>query len=116
MDKVTQSNAAGAEESAAAAEELSAQAVILQESVAELLALVDGANNGSGPIAARSVHQTKAIAGRTARSAGKAVMRPAILGHPAAPARGQEKLSFADAPAKSSSNGHHKGDADHFES
>jgi methyl-accepting chemotaxis protein len=42
MDKVTQSNAASAEESAAAAEELNAQAVAMKESVAELLQLVGG--------------------------------------------------------------------------
>jgi len=43
MDKVTQANAANAEESAAAAEELNAQAGIMKQSVAELLRLVDGA-------------------------------------------------------------------------
>jgi len=42
MDKVTQSNAASAEESAAAAEELNAQAFSMKESVAELLHLVGG--------------------------------------------------------------------------
>ena len=42
MDKVTQSNAATAEESAAAAEELNAQAQVMKESVAELLQLVGG--------------------------------------------------------------------------
>jgi len=42
MDKVTQSNAANAEGSAAAAEELTAQAESLKEAVAELLRLVDG--------------------------------------------------------------------------
>jgi hypothetical protein len=42
MDKVTQSNAATAEESAAAAEELTAQAELLKEAVADLLLLVDG--------------------------------------------------------------------------
>jgi len=42
MDKVTQSNAASAEESAAAAEELNAQAFSMKESVAELLQLVGG--------------------------------------------------------------------------
>jgi methyl-accepting chemotaxis protein len=40
MDKVTQSNAASAEESAAAAEELNAQAETLKSAVAELAALV----------------------------------------------------------------------------
>ena len=40
MDKVTQSNAASAEESAAAAQELNAQAEIMKQSVVELLRLV----------------------------------------------------------------------------
>jgi methyl-accepting chemotaxis protein len=40
MDKVTQSNAAGAEESAASAQELNAQAAAMKESVAELMLLV----------------------------------------------------------------------------
>ena len=43
MDKVTQSNAASAEESAAAAEELNAQAVEMKQAVGELLKLVDSA-------------------------------------------------------------------------
>ena len=42
MDKVTQSNAASAEESASAAEEMTAQAESLKEAVADLLRLVDG--------------------------------------------------------------------------
>ena len=45
MDKVTQSNAANAEESAAAAEELNAQAESMKQSVAELLQLVGGGEN-----------------------------------------------------------------------
>ena len=44
MDKVTQSNAANAEESAAAAEELNAQAETMKQSVTELLQLVGGKN------------------------------------------------------------------------
>ena len=40
MDKVTQNNAASAEESAAAAQELNAQAAVMKESVGELLKLV----------------------------------------------------------------------------
>ncbi len=40
MDKITQSNAAGAEEGAAAAEELSAQAIAMQKSVVELRSLI----------------------------------------------------------------------------
>lgn len=42
VDKVTQSNAASAEESAAAAEELNAQAETMKQTVAELLDLVGG--------------------------------------------------------------------------
>jgi methyl-accepting chemotaxis protein len=42
MDKVTQSNAANAEESAAAAEELNAQAASMKEAVSQLLQLVNG--------------------------------------------------------------------------
>ena len=44
MDKVTQSNAANAEESAAAAQELNAQAVTMKKSVEDLLSLVGGSN------------------------------------------------------------------------
>ncbi len=47
MDKVTQQNAANAEESAAAAEELSAQAVTMSNFVDDLIQLV-GTSNGSG--------------------------------------------------------------------
>jgi methyl-accepting chemotaxis protein len=43
VDKVTQNNAATAEESAGAAEELSAQAVAMKGNVHELMVLVDGA-------------------------------------------------------------------------
>jgi methyl-accepting chemotaxis protein len=50
MDKVTQSNAANAEESAAAAEELNAQAGVMKHSVADLLKLVGGQNGSSVPV------------------------------------------------------------------
>jgi hypothetical protein len=43
MDKVTQQNAANAEESASASEELSAQAVSMKEIVGQLVAMVGGA-------------------------------------------------------------------------
>lgn len=46
MDKVTQSNAASAEESAAASEELNAQAEVMKGSVKELLNLVGGSSAG----------------------------------------------------------------------
>ena len=44
MDKVTQQNAAAAEESASASEELSAQAGSMKEIVGELVALVGGSS------------------------------------------------------------------------
>ena len=43
MDRVTQTSAAGSEESAAAAEKLSRQAISMQQAVMELVALVNGA-------------------------------------------------------------------------
>jgi hypothetical protein len=49
MDKITQSNAASAEESAAAAEELNSQATSLKTAVAELLHLVGAADHKSAP-------------------------------------------------------------------
>jgi methyl-accepting chemotaxis protein len=45
MDKVTQQNAANAEESASASEELSAQAESMKEVVDQLVALVGGAGS-----------------------------------------------------------------------
>jgi hypothetical protein len=48
MDKVTQSNAANAEESAAAAEELNAQAHAMHESVTALQRIVGGSGSGTG--------------------------------------------------------------------
>ncbi|MEI8044453.1 MAG: hypothetical protein WCL11_23785, partial [Verrucomicrobiota bacterium] len=54
MDKVTQSNAANAEESAAAAEELTAQAEALKEAVSDLLRLVDGQGRQASASAAAS--------------------------------------------------------------
>jgi methyl-accepting chemotaxis protein len=47
MDKVTQQNAANAEESASAAEEMNAQAEQMRASVAELMKLVGGFGNGN---------------------------------------------------------------------
>ena len=48
MDTVTQSNAASAEETASAAEELNAQAAVMRESVRELQQLVGAATTGRG--------------------------------------------------------------------
>jgi len=62
MDKVTRSNAANAEESTAAAQELNAQAMTMKDSVNELLKLVGGLGNSpakpSIPAEARQVAVT----------------------------------------------------------
>ncbi len=55
MDQVTQSNAAGAEEAAAASDEMSAQAVRMRGIVAELMALVGGEGAGSQTSPSRSL-------------------------------------------------------------
>lgn len=60
MDRVTQANAASAEESASAAEEMTAQAEALEAAVAELLELVDGRQayrtSKAKPTVARAAH------------------------------------------------------------
>jgi hypothetical protein len=63
MDKVTQSNAATAEESAAAAEELNSQAEVMKQSVAELLQLVGGKSETSAIKPTSPTRHTKAIYG-----------------------------------------------------
>jgi methyl-accepting chemotaxis protein len=76
MDKVTQSNAANAEESAAAAEELNAQAISMKESVTELLQLVGGnlqnavTRTAAAPAYAKSVRIAAPAAKRTAPASG----------------------------------------------
>jgi methyl-accepting chemotaxis protein len=66
MDKVTQSNAATAEESAAAAEELNAQAETLKESVHQLMRLVGGA---------RTIHPAQLVITKPAMSKSVVVKR-----------------------------------------
>jgi len=69
MDKVTQSNAASAEESAAAAQELNAQAAAMQESVAELLQLVGNGQAAELSAGAPSSHEAGRPAPAPQRSA-----------------------------------------------
>ena len=61
MDKVTQSNAASAEESASAAEELEAQATQMNEMIAELLVLVEGRGARRDIATARTRDRQKAV-------------------------------------------------------
>jgi methyl-accepting chemotaxis protein len=110
VDKVTQSNAASAEECASASEELNAQAESLKGAVAELEQLVSGSSGGPNPSPQPSVHspaQTArpdpvAVASprphlRTSRSTESKNPRPEIAGGPipdlftrAEPARSQD--------------------------
>ena len=62
MDKVTQQNAANAEESASAAEEMNAQAEQMNESVRELMALVGGSTKGKKVIGkSMDTHGTRTV-------------------------------------------------------
>jgi hypothetical protein len=69
MDKVTQSNAANAEESAAAAAELTTQAELLKEAVSELLRLVDGQEHQVGAPAASASMPRSGFAKRSSAEA-----------------------------------------------
>ena len=77
MDKVTQSNAANAEETAAAAEELSSQSVTLRDSVADLRRLIEGGAKSVVPAQAAAGH------GRHTGKTSPAVKSAAPAGRPA---------------------------------
>ena len=90
MDKVTQTNAASAEESASASEELTAQAATLRELVADLQALVTGAGQAStGP--RREILQTRSSTYRPQQQ------------RAAAPARTKSSIGTTYRPALGSS-------------
>ena len=61
MDKVTQQNAANAEESASASEELSAQAMSMNQVVQELVALVGGNSGQTNGFRTRDVSRTGSV-------------------------------------------------------
>ena len=61
MDKVTQSNAANAEESAAAAEELNAQAAVMQQAVSELLEMVGGIRESHHHTTSKPTHLARTV-------------------------------------------------------
>ena len=116
IDKVTQSNAAGAEESAAAAEQLNAQALVLKENVAELIALVDPraqVKHQEEPLVAPKMPVSAAAAAgsaepRAPRAGAQAPLKPTRH-------RGQEDLRLdGDGPGPQD-GGHANGADDHFE-
>jgi methyl-accepting chemotaxis protein len=75
MDKVTQANAATAEQSASAAEEMTAQAAALNAAVAELLQLVGGKESAAGGAARRSHIDSPVTAKTLGKSAASAPAR-----------------------------------------
>jgi len=77
MDKVTQGNAAAAEESADASEELNAQAASMKASVMELLQLVGGNRENAKTGTASTFLRTKPA--RVAASTGKHIVQPVVL-------------------------------------
>ncbi|HUC85594.1 MAG TPA: hypothetical protein VL970_10415, partial [Candidatus Acidoferrales bacterium] len=72
-DKVTQSNAANAEEGAAAAEELNSQAAIMNQSVNELMELVGSKNDAVAIEPVERINRSK-----------KPAAAPLVTGHRAA--------------------------------
>lgn len=94
MDKVTQNNAANAEESAAAAEELNAQAELMRQHVSELLRLAGGT---SANAAASSTQPT--VASKTVRGLLQKVKPPT-------PAKANGQSHLRSAPEMAISNGH----------
>ncbi len=86
MDKVTQSNAANAEESAAASEELSSQAEQMQSMVRELVELVQGHKAGAGA----SAQPTRTPSSRSTKP------KLARDAHASAPVKTSKKGDFAD--------------------
>jgi methyl-accepting chemotaxis protein len=88
MDKLTQSNAATAEESASAAHELSAQAEHLKLAVSNLIALVEGGHAEQAPSAATTNYRSD----------------PAPAAAPARPALAPAKRTQAPKPASVSDN------------
>ncbi len=112
IDKVTQSNAAGAEECASASEEMSAQTEALKGAVRQLLALVNGQESGTVQ-SSLSHERTPARSARPVKSTITHIASPVLKGQPTTHPRGQEKLTFSD---RLSSSGNHGGESDHFES
>ncbi len=77
MEKVTQSNAANAEEGAAASEELNAQAESMKEAVSDLVRLVDGTERKLASSGAAGAPARPPVA---RRAAARPLFKPARVG------------------------------------
>jgi methyl-accepting chemotaxis protein len=98
MDKVTQTNAASAEESAAAAEELSAQVITMKESVTALLQLVVGnrqsdVTTSTAPAFSPKKTAASPAAKRPALKNGKGTLRAAASRAPLKNGRGESSAT-----------------------
>jgi methyl-accepting chemotaxis protein len=93
IDKVTQSNAAGAQQSAAAAQELNSQAVAMTQSVTELLRLVGSHRQPLEKATPQSRSQSVSSLGSVART------------QPPGPSRQNGRAHPAPAPAKKAHRG-----------
>ncbi len=80
MDKVTQSNAANAEETAAAAEELNAQSASMKQTVADLRELVNGARDGHAPAPEQPAATVKAARASSSVPARRKSSPAAVVG------------------------------------
>jgi methyl-accepting chemotaxis protein len=97
MDRIVQSNAAGAEESAAAARELSEQAAAVREAVSELLQWVNGTNSAlagapesvtprvAAPLSRPPVADRPPVASRAPIASPAPLVRPALRPEPSHP-------------------------------
>lgn len=95
MDKVTQSTAGTAEENAAAAEELTAQAAAMQEAIAELRALVEGRGDGiAHTTPTMNATNRSATRARTGASTRESAVPP--VSHDRQGSRRPAKVDFAD--------------------
>jgi hypothetical protein len=92
MDKVTQSNAASAEESAAAAEELNSQAVVMKQAVSELTHLVGGGGSQASRPTAAATNGSRAKSGGSVTPAIPAAAK-SLNGHGHPPAATGSELA-----------------------
>jgi methyl-accepting chemotaxis protein len=109
MDQVTQSNASSAEETAAAAEELNAQAQVMHDNVGELRRLVGGGGQSSGasantshsqPARKKSSDATHFVAAPKSALAGRSATSVKL----AAPSRGQDREILTHANGANDNN------------
>ena len=96
MDTVTQANASSAEETAAAAEELNAQAQLMHDNVAELTRLVSGNSQGADSPNGRATLSGTDHAKRSARANPRPMWKndPAATSNGASHGGGDRTLSF----------------------